>query len=55
MGRRWVVFPNYVLWAIPEARVQTAAAILSFLDDTPPPFPNRPTHDRRKLFIEEGC
>ena len=50
----WIENAGHILWTTPENSAKTYAAIMSFLNDTEPPLPNRPDYDTRIRFIEDG-
>lgn len=45
---------GHILWATPEGSNLTYESILSFIDETEPPLPNKPTYDTRAQFLEDG-
>lgn len=50
----WIDRVGHVLWATPEGRDKTYAAITSFLNGTEAPLENKPTYETRIQFIEDG-
>lgn len=50
----WIPEVGHVLWATPEGRKQTHESILSFINNTEPSLPNKPTYDTRTEFLEAG-
>ncbi|MCH8568863.1 MAG: alpha/beta fold hydrolase [Balneolales bacterium] len=50
----WIPEVGHVLWTTPDGSRLTREAIISFIDNTEPPLPNRPTYETRQQFVERG-